>query len=213
MATSLLAPGPLVQQGCTLQMDSQECTIQCPNCQPIKCPINQQGLYVFPPPNTPRPTAYNAIDVDEYIKWHNLARFAAAATSLTGTTVAKHKEALTMPSEHSSTAAAQAIVTGMRWALANQFAALTKADADESASDFSEHEQKSTANIARDDDEAPDCLEQQPIGCNLSSHQHVARPSKSLHFWNHSQPTERRDQQRIWSTPPHHWYRNNSHAA
>jgi hypothetical protein len=76
MATSLLAPGPLVQQGCTLQMDSQECIIQCPKCQPIRCPINNQRLYLVPA------TAYNTIDVDEYIEQANQARFTAAARAI-----------------------------------------------------------------------------------------------------------------------------------
>jgi hypothetical protein len=95
MATNLLAPGPLVQQGCTLQMDSKQCLIQCPNCHPIRCPINSQGLYLLPA----TATAYNTIDVDgydtptraalalaedvdEYIEYDNQARFAAAARDL-----------------------------------------------------------------------------------------------------------------------------------
>jgi hypothetical protein len=73
----LLAPGPLVQQGCTLQMDSrnsQQCTIQCPNCHPIQCPINPQGLCLLPA------TAYNTIDdVDEYIEFANHAELANQA--------------------------------------------------------------------------------------------------------------------------------------
>jgi hypothetical protein len=77
MATNLLAPGPLlVQQGCTLQMDSQQCVVQCPNCQPIHCPINTQGLYLLPA------TAYNTVDVDEYIDRANHARFATAVRDI-----------------------------------------------------------------------------------------------------------------------------------
>jgi hypothetical protein len=78
MATNLLAPGPLVKQGCTLQMDSQQCLIQCPNCQPIRCPINSQGLYLLPA----TATAYNTIDVEEYIERANQVRYAAAAREL-----------------------------------------------------------------------------------------------------------------------------------
>jgi hypothetical protein len=64
-------------------MDSQQCLIQCPNCQPIQCPINSsQGLYLLPA------TAYNTIDVDtyidvdQYIERDKKARFAAAALAL-----------------------------------------------------------------------------------------------------------------------------------
>jgi hypothetical protein len=76
MATNLLAPGPLVQQGCTLTMDSKQCIIQGPKCQPIYCPINSQGLYLLPA------TAYNTIDVDEYIDRANQTRFATATREL-----------------------------------------------------------------------------------------------------------------------------------
>jgi hypothetical protein len=67
-------------------MDSQQCLIQCPNCQPIRCPINSQGLYLLPA------TAYNTIDVDEYIDRANQASFAAAAENLAHTAIVKQSE-------------------------------------------------------------------------------------------------------------------------
>jgi hypothetical protein len=55
-------------------MDSKQCTIQCLNCQPIHCPINQQGLYLLP--------THNTIDVNEYIDKTNHERYIAAAEEL-----------------------------------------------------------------------------------------------------------------------------------
>jgi hypothetical protein len=77
MATSLLAPGPLVQQGCTLHMDSQECTIRCPHGQPIHCPINQQGLYLLPEQAN---SGQFAAATTQLAEQANLAGFAEATT-------------------------------------------------------------------------------------------------------------------------------------
>jgi hypothetical protein len=65
-------------------MDSKQCLIQCPNCQPIQCPINSQGLYLL------LATAYNTIDEDEYIDRANQARFATAALALADDKQSEH---------------------------------------------------------------------------------------------------------------------------
>jgi hypothetical protein len=135
MATSLLAPGPLVQQGCTLQMDSHQCTIQCPNCQPIHCPINNPGLYLVPA------TAYNAIDVDEYIEVANQAHHIAATEELSehiDNTAdiefqARYIAATKELSEHLDEPHHAAIVERSepptsRWASPNPFSALAEED-------------------------------------------------------------------------------------
>jgi hypothetical protein len=185
MATNLLAPGPLVQQGCTLQMDSQQCLIQCPNCQPIQCPINSQGLYLLPA------TAYNTIDVDEYIDRANQARFAMAALALADNedqsehqyedngnqsrfaTAAREvsEQAIACDNNHNRFAAANLALTDeeqmdlsetpkrsnvSRWAATNRFAALASDDEDEyDVTNSATRDESDTKSDTRDDPYLP----------------------------------------------------------
>jgi hypothetical protein len=111
-------------------MDSQQCTIQCPNCRPIRCPINSQGLYLLPA------TAYNTVDVDDYIDLANQARCYIAATEelMEQRPVSEHIG----PSTYS--AATEELMeqrpATSRWASPNRFAALTEDDDDEPAQPF-----------------------------------------------------------------------------
>jgi hypothetical protein len=82
-------------------MDSQQCTIQCPNCQPIQCPINSQGLYLLPATNS-----------NEAIERANQTRFAAAATELTEQQEITHA-AIVEQSEHIRPAARSAATEGV----------------------------------------------------------------------------------------------------
>jgi hypothetical protein len=157
-----LAPGPLVHQGCTLQMDSQQCLIQCPNCQPIRCPINSQGLYLLPA----TATAYHTIDVDEYIDRANQARFAAAAMGL---------------SEHHSDALIDDDTDDQaRFAAA----ALALADDDEDSRTFST-EPPETATLS---EQVPDPRESTPRRSNVSPHWTIGMKSRATMTTTHRTP-------------------------
>jgi hypothetical protein len=116
-------------------MDSKQCLIQCPHCQPIHCPINTQGLYLLPA------TAYNTIDmdtyidVDDYIERDNQARFAAAVTALAEQQCEppEHTALLTQESERQIAPMRSNVSTriSQQWAIGNRFAALTNETDDE----------------------------------------------------------------------------------